>query len=108
MKVHGCAFAVLLLATRPILAQERPIPPGVRQGEAVQAQTENDIPPPASPHVRVDVAQLRRQADELSRIAQSIPIDAASIEKGMLPKDMIEKLKQIEKLSKHLRSDLGR
>jgi len=27
--------------------------------------------------------------------------------KGMLPKDVIEKLKHIEKLSKHLRGELG-
>jgi hypothetical protein len=108
MKFHGCALTVVLLGTPLILAQTRPVPAGVRQGEAVQAQTENNIPPPAGPGSRVDTGQLRKEADELSRIAQSIPVDAASIEKGLLPKDMIEKLKQIEKLSKHLRSELGK
>jgi len=55
----------------------------------------------------VDLAQLQKQADDLARTAQTIPSDVASIRKGMLPKDVIEKLKQIEKLSKRLRTELN-
>jgi hypothetical protein len=55
----------------------------------------------------VDFTKLRQDADDLARIAQTIPNDAASIQKGMLPKDMIEKLKQIERLSKHLRGQIS-
>lgn len=55
----------------------------------------------------VDIEQLQREADALARTAQTIPSDVASIRKGMLPKDAIEKLKQIEKLSKHLRAELN-
>jgi hypothetical protein len=33
-------------------------------------------------------------------------VDVQSIEKGMFPKDVVQKLKQIEKLSKHLRGEL--
>jgi hypothetical protein len=32
--------------------------------------------------------------------------DASSVRRGMLPKDTIQKLKQIEKFSKRLRSEL--
>ena len=39
-------------------------------------------------------------------MAQTIPVDISSIQKGLLPKDTVEKLKQIEKLSKHLRSQI--
>ena len=56
---------------------------------------------------RVDLAQLQHEADDLARTAQTIPTDVASVRKGMLPKDVIDKLKQIEKLSKHLRSELN-
>jgi hypothetical protein len=61
-----------------------------------------------SPAVRknVNLAEAQREADDLARTAQTIPSDVASVRKGMLPKDVIEKLKQIEKLSKHLRSEL--
>lgn len=55
----------------------------------------------------VDIEQLQREADALARTAQTIPSDVASVRKGMLPKDTIEKLKQIEKLSKHLRAELN-
>lgn len=61
----------------------------------------------ASPSRRVDLAQLQREADDLARTAQTIPSDVANVRKGMLPKDVIEKLKQIEKLSKRLRNELN-
>jgi hypothetical protein len=52
------------------------------------------------PTRRIDYAQVQKEA-------QTIPADVASARSGMLPKDVIEKLKQIEKLSKHLRSELN-
>jgi hypothetical protein len=57
------------------------------------------------PHA--DLIQLQKEADDLARTAQSIPADLESVRKGMLPKDVIQKLKQIEKLSKRLRSELS-
>jgi hypothetical protein len=56
---------------------------------------------------RLDLLQLQRDADDLARTAQTIPTDVASVRKGMLPKDVIDKLKQIEKLSKRLRTELN-
>lgn len=56
---------------------------------------------------RIDAAQVQKEADDLARMAQTIPADVASVRKGMLPKDVIEKLKQIEKLSKRLRTELN-
>jgi hypothetical protein len=62
---------------------------------------------PSLPAKRIDLVQAQREADDLARTAQTIPYDVASVRKGMLPKDVIEKLKQIEKLSKRLRSELN-
>jgi hypothetical protein len=56
---------------------------------------------------RVDLAQLQREADDLARTAQTIPSDLADIRRGIMPKEMLQKLKQIEKLSKHLRTELN-
>jgi len=74
-------------------------------------------PPPLDPQApdkdsasgsrHIDMVQLQRDADDLSRTALTIPADVANIRKGMLPKDVIEKLKQIEKLSKRLRTELN-
>jgi len=55
---------------------------------------------------RIDLVQLQREADDLARAAQTIPADVANVRRGTMPKDVIQKLKQIEKLSKHLRSEL--
>jgi hypothetical protein len=64
---------------------------------------------PDSPKVqhRVDPVKLQQDADDLARTAQTIPSDVASIRRGALPKDTMEKLKAIEKLSKRLRSELN-
>jgi hypothetical protein len=89
-------------------AQSHPIPPGVRQADQAEAQNEKNMPPPANARAKVDLAKLSQEADELAHIAQTIPSDVASIQKGMFPRDVIQKLKQIEKISKHLRNQLGR
>jgi len=56
---------------------------------------------------RIDLVKLQQEADDLARTAQSVPTDVASVRQGTLPKDIIEKLKRIEKLSKRLRSELN-
>ncbi len=83
------------------------VPPGVVQAGQAEAQAEKDIPPPIHSQPALDLAQLTQQADELAKLAQAVPLDIASIKKGMLPKDTLQKLKQIEKLSKRLRSELN-
>lgn len=104
MKNLACILPFLLLAAPSALAQGKPIPPGVRLADQTEAQTQKDIPPPISQPIHLDVAKLRQNADELARVAQTIPSDVSSIQRGLLPKDMIEKLKLIEKLSKQLRN----
>jgi len=69
-----------------------------------------DIPPENVPTVQrgaVDPARLKREAEELSMLAQSVPADVDKLAKGLHPKDLDEKLKRIEKLSKQLRRDLS-
>lgn len=106
MKLPAISLSFVLLAASLLLAQTR-IPPGVRQADQAEAQTEKNVPPPMAQRAHLDLAKLGQEADELARIAQTIPPDVASIQKGKLPKDMIEKLKQIEKLSKRLRSQIN-
>ena len=68
----------------------------------------NQAPPSdAQPKPRIDYDKLQKDANELARAAQTIPSDVASMRQGMLPKDVIEKLKEIEKLSKRLRTELN-
>jgi hypothetical protein len=55
----------------------------------------------------IDLVKLQQEADDLARTAQTIPADMVSVRGGILPKDIMEKLKRIEKLSKRLRSELN-
>ena len=98
-------FALLFLSLG--LTQTQPIGPGRRQAERAQVQAEKDMPPPNAQRPHLDYAKARTEADELSKIAQTIPSDVDQIANGVFPKDVIEKLKQVEKLSKHLRSELN-
>ena len=56
---------------------------------------------------RIDPVKLQRDADDLARTAQTIPSDVANIRRGTLPKDIIQRLKEIEKLSKRLSRELN-
>jgi hypothetical protein len=67
---------------------------------------EKNIPPPIVRRSTLDFAKLRQEGDELAKVAQSVPADVQNIEKGVFPKDVIQKLRQIERLSKHLRTEL--
>ena len=56
---------------------------------------------------QIDPVRLQKDALALATAAGSIPADIESVRKGMLPKEIILKLKQIEKLSKHQRSQIN-
>ena len=54
-----------------------------------------------------DLAKLRSDADELAMLAQSIPVDVDQTTRGILPKDLDQRLKKIQKLAKQLRSRIS-
>ena len=53
-----------------------------------------------------DKTQLQHDAKELADLSASLPADIDQVSRGMLPKDVVERLKHIEKLAKRLRSEL--
>jgi hypothetical protein len=104
-------FSILLTATllltALLMAQTgTPRSPGLRQAEKAEQQSERNVPPPLYAAAPVDMTKLKHDADQLASLAQSIPADIEGVQKGTLPKDLVEKLTRIEKLSKHLRSAL--
>lgn len=62
--------------------------------------------PEAKPMQRLDTFTMEREAHELSALAASVPGDVDQLKKGMLPKDAVDKLKRIEKLSRQLRGQI--
>ena len=102
MTLPAVFLMVLGLSTTPASPQTRsnfPTPPEGQNRDMVEKT-------PLTTVRHVDFEKLQSEADDLARTAQSIPSDVASVRKGMLPKDAIEKLKQIEKLAKRLRGEL--
>ncbi len=85
---------------------QHPIPPGVRKADKLPDPA--DVPPQVTPARRpVDPAQLKREADELAKLAQSIPPQIDRVTSGQLPKELNAQLKRIEKLARRLRHDLS-
>jgi len=54
----------------------------------------------------VDVTELKKQANEVVALSEALPAQIEQIGNGKLPKELIENLKKIEKLSKHIRSEI--
>jgi hypothetical protein len=97
------SLPVMLVASLFCMAQNsRVVPSQMRHAQELQAQTETVDSHP------VDIAALGREADELAALAASVRPDVHNLSRGVLSKDLAQKLKQIEKLSKHLRSELVR
>ncbi|GEM_PF-3294307 len=55
---------------------------------------------------RFDPAQARKDALQLSTLAQKVPSQVDQLSKSQLPKDLLQNLKQIQKLAKRLRSEI--
>jgi hypothetical protein len=75
--------------------EERPLP--IDQPEVITKGNE---------HRHVDGAQLLREAKELAKLAGEVPPLVEQANKGLLSKDLNDRLKRIEKLSKQLHRDL--
>jgi len=83
-----------------------PIPPGIRKADQLPGPA--DVPPMgASSGTGATAMAMRDQAHELAELAETIPEDVFHVSKGTLPKDLSEKLKRIEKLSKTLRGEVS-
>jgi uncharacterized protein YdeI (BOF family) len=105
MRTSTLLFAFVLSAS--IAFAQRNGPSGQRQADKAEDQFEKSVPPPVHQQSSVDLAKLKSDADELVILSQSIHSGIGDVEKGMLPKDLTEKLKQVEKLSKRLRGELA-
>jgi hypothetical protein len=106
MKTLTVFLASTLLCVATMSAQIGGIVrPGTRQAE--KAESEPKVPPQYYPTPKpADAAKLKRDADELTQLAASIPADVERASKGVLVTDLNVRLKRIEKLSKQLRREI--
>jgi hypothetical protein len=80
----------------------------MRHAQELEQQNERDSPPQDPSRRSINRAELKTEADQLAELAASVPQGVQNAGKGLLEKDLLEKLKRIEKLSKHLRNELDR
>jgi hypothetical protein len=92
------------LATETLLSQQNLSDP---PGKLEVAKHPLILEPPAGPQPRkIDLSRLHQESLDLAQLAQSVPAEVDQAGQGKLPKDLSNKLKQIEKLSKHLRTEV--
>ena len=91
-----------------LIAQGRiPVPQGIRAADKAQDKSDQTLEPPQQPaQQKLNSTELLQQSDELLALAQQVQIDTKQATQGLLAKDLKDKLKRIEKLSKHLREEL--
>jgi hypothetical protein len=56
---------------------------------------------------RFDAATARKQAEQLAELTRKLPDEIDAVSKGVLPKDLVEQLKKVQKLAKQLRSEVS-
>jgi hypothetical protein len=87
----------------PLTTNPNPHPPVQRRLPVDQPE----VVTPRGDRGRPDAAKLTRDAKELAKIADEVPSLVEQANKGVLFKDLNERLKRIEKLSKQLRRSLS-
>jgi hypothetical protein len=74
--------------------------------QAADPQTVDNAQQESYARSRVDPVHLQQEALELSTLAQKLPQDIDAVNRGLLPKDTVNKLKRVEKLAKRLRKEI--
>jgi hypothetical protein len=104
-KLRWSAPLLLLLASVEGSRQHRttyPHPP-----QPADTATVENVQPPPSQRAHLDPAELQQEVQELSSLAQDLTQDIDAVNRGLLPKDTVDKLKRVEKLAKRLRKEIA-
>ena len=96
--LSAAVLPLAILLSVPVVCQQNVPTP---MGRPIQWQHPT---PEVSPeqHARA----VKQDAEDLSELSSAIQPDLENLQKGMLSKDLHEKLKKLEKLAKRLRQDV--
>jgi hypothetical protein len=99
-----CVLLLFPTGTSPQMAGHAK-PPGIQTADTMSNQP---LEPPAKSGPRqINPELVTSEAQELRGLANQLPQQIDQTTKGQLPKDLVENLKRIEKLAKHLRSEIA-
>ena len=110
--ISGLCSLCLLLALFQLPGQSPPWTPNPTAPGSPPVEPAHRFPidqPQQAPQRRnqsIDMVRVKHDADELAQLAGQIPLSVEQANKGLLSKDLNERLKRIEKLSKQLRREL--
>jgi hypothetical protein len=96
-----CFVAGAVVAVVPLAAQN----PNILHPQEIEVQHHAS---PEEIRDRQSKPQFQKDSKELSDLCVSIPADLDSLRRGVLGKDVLDKLKRMEKLSKRVREELSR
>jgi len=116
--IFGCALvqSVKSRPLRPSAGDLQTAPAAAEAGfnaSAAQVRTPETVPgqpgqwPQSGGRRMVDVIQLKNEAKELTNLSNALPAQMEQIGNGRLPKELIDNLKKIEKLAKHIRGEVS-
>lgn len=104
-KLRWSVPLLLLFATVEASGQHRPTYPHPPQ--AADTATVENVQPQPYQRAHLNLAQLQQEIQELSSLAQDLTQDIDAVNRGLLPKDTVSKLKRVEKLAKRLRKEIA-
>ena len=104
-KVLWSVPLLLLFTVVEVSGQHRPTYPHPPQ--AAGTATVKSVQPQPSPRAHLNPAELQQEVQELSSLAQDLTQEIDAINRGLLPKDTVGKLKRVEKLAKRLRKEIA-
>jgi hypothetical protein len=97
-------LSILFLLPLPLVSGQRAKPPGITTADQ---QSNQPVEPPAQMQKKkINLEQVKQEADELKKLADGVPAQIEMVEKNEYPKDLADNLKRIEKLAKHLRTEV--
>jgi len=98
--------ALLLLVTVPLFCQQGAVQPRVDQWVWSRGKPMRPDSPPELDTNAILIRTIQHDATELSSLNAALQSNLHDLQKGMMPKDLAENLKKVEKLSKKLRQEV--
>ena len=86
-----CALILLPISS---LSIQRAKPPGIVTAD--QQSNQGVEPPMAAPKKKLNVEQVKQEADELKKLADGVPAQIELVTKNQYPKDLNDNLKRID------------
>jgi len=99
--MHCFRYLLLAFSLLPAASQN------VNPANPVEIQAQKHVSPEEM-RARLASVELHKDAKELSELCATVPKDMDGVTQGMVSKDVIERLKRLEKLSKRVREQLTR